>query len=89
MPNFFSHPTPRSQHLLLFSFLPALLFDVVWKNCLGAYLVAVGTHLCRVAMLVRAVLFAGGDHEALMLGGPPRGRVLQLRGLNVATMAFT
>ena len=40
-------------------------------------------------MLVRAVLFAGGDHEVLMLGGPPRGSVLQLRGLNVATMAFT
>ena len=85
MPKFFSHPTPITTSVVFFIFASL----VIWKNCLGAYLVAVGTHLCRVAMLVRAVLFAGCDHEALMLGGPPRGRVLQLRGLNVATMAFT
>ena len=29
---------------------------------------AVGDLVCRVAMLVCAVLFAGCDHEALMLG---------------------
>ena len=42
-------------------------------------------------MLVPAVLFAYCDHEALMLVGhwPPRGAILQLRGLRVATVAFT
>ena len=41
-------------------------------------------------MLVPAVLFAYCDHEALMLGRwPPRGPILQLRGLHVATVAFT
>ena len=41
-------------------------------------------------MLVPAVLFAYCDHEALMLGHwPPRGPILQLRGLRVATVAFT
>ena len=43
--------------------------------------------LCRV---VPAVLFAYCDHEALMLGHwPPRGPILQLRGLRVATVALT
>ena len=41
-------------------------------------------------MLVPAVLFAYCDHEALMLGHwPPRGPILQLRGLRVATVALT
>ena len=40
-------------------------------------------------MLVSAVFLAYCDHEALMLGPwPPRGSILQLRGLHVATVAF-
>ena len=35
---------------------------------------AVGDLVCRVAMLVRAVLFAGCDHEVLMLGHWPSKR---------------
>ena len=41
-------------------------------------------------MLVSAVFLAYCDHEALMLGHwPPRGPILQLKGLHVATVAFT
>ena len=41
-------------------------------------------------MLVSAVFPAYCDHEAFMLGPwPPRGSILQLRGLHVATVAFT
>ena len=36
---------------------------------------AVGDLVCRVAMLVRGVLFAGCDHEALMLGHWPSKRL--------------
>ena len=41
-------------------------------------------------MLVSAMFLAYCDHEALMLGHwPPRGPILQLKGLHVATVAFT
>ena len=41
-------------------------------------------------MLVSAVFLAYCDHEALMPGHwPPRGPILQLRGLRVATVAFS
>ena len=41
-------------------------------------------------MLVSAVFLAYCDREALMLGHwPPRGSILQLRGLRVATVVFT
>ena len=41
-------------------------------------------------MLVSAVFLAYCDREAVMLGHwPPRGSILQLRGLRVATVAFT
>ena len=59
-------------------------------RCLFGATAAVGTPLCRVATLVSAVFLAYCDREALMLGRwPPRGSILHLRGLRVATVAFT
>ena len=89
MPNFFSYPTPIITFVVFFHFCQPCCLEGLFR-CLFGATAAVGTPLCRVAMLVSAVFLAYCDHEALMLGPwPPRGSILQLRGLHVATVAFT
>ena len=90
MPNFSSYPTPILTFVAFFIFASL----VVWKDCLGAYLVARQRWEHPYAEWLRLFLQCFSRIATVKLlcwdtGLPPRGSILHLRGLRVATVAFT